>query len=414
MIENFSLIKQTIIVPAYGFVSWNGGVDYLKYQLRLLIQLQINNPSVQVILYLPELSVTGKIINLIKLIIKCIIHYPIIKSADYNSLLIADHEIINCIKIQKYYYDKKYGRKSIQYLVKKEVNPIVFPTMTSLPYLKCKQIGYIYDLQHISLPNLFTEKECNVRNINFRAILCDCDGVIVNSKDVKRHILKIYPEQANDDKIFSAPPLPVADENLLQFSVDVSRYRLPEKYFLISNQLWIHKDHKTAFKALKLLHEQGYTDIHIICTGSTSDTRFPNYYLEIQEYIAELKLTDVIQFLGFIPKSDQITILRGSIAIIQPTLFEGGPGGGSTYDAIAYGVPAIISDIAINREIDCPEVLFFRVQDTNDLAVRMIQLINNPLPRPSIEELKTQRVKNIILGTQFLREIFDKFSINKI
>jgi glycosyltransferase involved in cell wall biosynthesis len=181
---------------------------------------------------------------------------------------------------------------------------------------------------------------------------------------------------------------------------------LPKKYFLISNQLWVHKDHKTAFKALWLLRRQEYTDIHIICTGQTYDFRFPSYYQEVQDYIIELGLETHIHFLGFIPKIEQIAILQKSIAIIQPTLFEGGPGGGAAYDAVAYGVPAIVSDIPVNTEIQYPLVVFFKVGNAEDLCQKMISQLNNPLARPSLEELQSQRVDHSTKGSQFLERMF--------
>ena len=51
----------------------------------------------------------------------------------------------------------------------------------------------------------------------------------------------------------------------------------------------------------------------------------------------ELGINDDVEIVGHIPKLDQIALLKNSIAVIQPTLFEGGPGGGSAYDAISLG-----------------------------------------------------------------------------
>jgi glycosyltransferase involved in cell wall biosynthesis len=198
------------------------------------------------------------------------------------------------------------------------------------------------------------------------------------------------------------------DENLLNVTPDVSAYKLPKRYFIIANQLWIHKDHKTAFKALRLLYDKRYDHVEIVCTGKVDDYRFPGYYQEIKNYITELNLTDRIHFLGFVPKKDQIAILRRSVGVIQPTLFEGGPGGGAVYDAIAYGVPAIISDIIVNCEIKHPLVLFFSVQNPDDLAERMIQLLDNPLCRLSIEDLKIQKENNTMLGVQFLQSVLNE------
>ena len=75
--------------------------------------------------------------------------------------------------------------------------------------------------------------------------------------------------------------------------------------------------------------------------------------------------------LGLIPKRDQIELLKGAVALIQPTLFEGGPGGGAAYDAIGLDVSVILSDIPVNLEIDCGQVAFFPAGDAEALSVLM-------------------------------------------
>ena len=52
--------------------------------------------------------------------------------------------------------------------------------------------------------------------------------------------------------------------------------------------------------------------------------------------------------------------MKNSLAIIQPTLFEGSPGGGVLEDAISIGVPAIISDIKVNLEAKKEVNIFFK------------------------------------------------------
>ena len=60
-------------------------------------------------------------------------------------------------------------------------------------------------------------------------------------------------------------------------------------------------------------------------------------------------------------------MLRNAKALIQPTLFEGGPGGGSANEAIALGVAVLASNIPINLEINTKNISFFNPSNTNDL-----------------------------------------------
>ena len=157
--------------------------------------------------------------------------------------------------------------------------------------------------------------------------------------------------------------------------VDIGKYHLPEKYFLISNQFWLHKDHKTAFDALKLLHNEGYTEYHIVCTGKTDDYRDAGYFQRLLESLQKNKMEDYVHFLGYIPKRDQIKILCQSQAALQPTLFEGNPGGGIAYNAISLGVPIILSDIPVNLELKSPLAYFFKRHSPESLKEVIVSFI---------------------------------------
>lgn len=72
------------------------------------------------------------------------------------------------------------------------------------------------------------------------------------------------------------------------------------------------------------------------------------------------------------------------------------------YEAVGLGVPAVVSDIPINLEIDQGEVCFFRKGDAEHLAESVAELLSSPRPRPTREELlakgdaNLQRLGNVI------------------
>jgi glycosyltransferase involved in cell wall biosynthesis len=145
----------------------------------------------------------------------------------------------------------------------------------------------------------------------------------------------------------------------------------------------MHKDHITAFEALKkVIETEPGADIHIVCTGLTGDYRSPEYFTSLMDSIRRLGIAERVHVLGHIPKRDQMAIMRKCIAVVQPTLFEGGPGGGSVYNSIAAGIYSIVSDIAVNLEIPKNDhVVFFKAQDASDLSEKMLDAIANPRAR---------------------------------
>lgn len=183
---------------------------------------------------------------------------------------------------------------------------------------------------------------------------------------------------------------------------------------MISNQFWRHKDHITAIKGFKLfLDSLENKNISLVCSGQTQDSRFPNYFDEIKNLINELGLAEKIFILGYIPKNDQLQILKNSVAVIQPTLFEGGPGGGAGYESVAFGIPSIVSDIPVNKELDDETVTFFKTGSPEDLAEKMKMVFESPKKKYTTQELIAKNKKSLTkLGTEILNIFNDNNIVN--
>jgi glycosyltransferase involved in cell wall biosynthesis len=276
----------------------------------------------------------------------------------------------------------------------------VFPCPKSLGGLfRLGWIGYIPDLQHKRLPQWFQEDECRVRDGTFTKLLDEAPAVVVNSASVVRDIREFYPGARA--KLFSLPFCPPAMQ--VQFSAAERQgirkaYSLPERYFIVSNQFWIHKSHETAFRALREI-KGAERDVSLVCTGETSDYRWPEHFNHLKAVIEECGLQGSIRILGLIPKRDQLLVMSESLAVVQPTLFEGGPGGGAVYDAVSLNKPCIVSDIAVNREIDIGVVRFFTAGSAEDLAAKMIDVVEKPPEMPSRDEVAAKlRARQVEFG----------------
>jgi len=317
------------------------------------------------------------------------------------------NETFNCCcpktKIIYYRYGHKSKEKDLQKCLIKLGISICLPVNGLLSSsFKVPWIGYLYDFQHRYIPNLFSEEEIENRNIYFEKVVNNAEYVLVNAKAVEKDIIRFYPDYKC--KIITLPFLPfqIPCDDLEK---SVERYQLPDKYFIISNQFWAHKSHITAFKALNELYKQGYRDIHLICTGENKDTRNDKYGSYINSELEKLECKDNIHIIGFIPKSDQIIIMSGAIALIQPTLFEGGPGGGSVYNALCLGVPCLVSDIDVNREIiGYDTVYFFKAKDFIDLSELMLSHISDAKTSLS-EVLQIANSNKVLYGDYLLDKI---------
>jgi glycosyltransferase involved in cell wall biosynthesis len=220
------------------------------------------------------------------------------------------------------------------------------------------------------MPQFFSDKEIKSRDIDFSNMLLNAQSIIVNSKKVKTDINKYF--EYDVQKIFTLPFTPFINKRNSESPLSVkTKYKIPEKYFIISNQFWVHKDHMTAFLAFASFCLNN-SDYKLVCTGELSDYRNPSYINVLKNVIIKHSIEERVIFTGFLSKTDLLLLIENASCLIQPTLYEGGPGGGAVYDAYMYGIPIILSDIEINNEVvDCGNIIRFDAGNSADLCSKM-------------------------------------------
>jgi glycosyltransferase involved in cell wall biosynthesis len=268
-------------------------------------------------------------------------------------------------------------------------------------------IGYIYDLQHLDIPSFFSRQEIKKRTQNFKDILNSFNYTITNSKFVKRKIIKNFSPIKS--KIIALPFLPFQENySFFKKKIDIKKkYNIEKDFFIISNKFWKHKNHIVAFKAFKKLIKYN-PNYCLVCTGETFDSRFPNYFKDLSSEFLNLINKGNIKILNVIPKDDQINLIRNSLGLIQPTLYEGGPGGFSVYEAISIGKKVIISNIPINKEISKGNKIFFKANNSNDLYLKLKKIINKKNTGKNRESLFLQSKKNKIRLGNFILKLINK------
>lgn len=268
---------------------------------------------------------------------------------------------------------------------------VLLPVMTPPEKSSVPWVGYLYDCQHKHYPEFFVPAEIARRNRAFANMLHRGSVVFANAQAVIADLQTLFP--AGNAELFSLPFAPlILERELVATLRDSARERRnvasDAPYFIVCNQFWIHKDHGTAFRAFaRFLQDPARRHWRLVCTGSTEDYRMPGYFGELTTLIAELGIAERVIHTGYIERSRQQALLYGAAALLQPTLFEGGPGGGAASDAIALGVPCLLSDIDVNRELSDPLARFFPAGDPVSLASAMAEVAQNPPPRPTSAQL---------------------------
>jgi len=268
---------------------------------------------------------------------------------------------------------------------------VILPVMTPPAHSPVPWVGYLYDCQHKHFPGFFEQREIAMRDRAFSLMLQRAPIVFANAEAVLADLRRWFPEGRSALYALPFAPLvaePELREALAGAGADNDEMLAKNPYFIVCNQFWVHKDHATAFRAFAAFAStSSRRHWRLVCTGLTDDYRAPRYLAELRELIAELGIADRVVFTGFIDRARQQSLLIGAAALLQPTLFEGGPGGGAASDAVALGVPCVLSDIDVNRELSDPLATFFNVGDSASLAARMEAIARHPPERPASSEL---------------------------
>ena len=378
--------KYKILFLGSGLCEWGGGIDYLCQIVSAYSYLARHTDAVKI-----EMSAI----------------IPFIDTSILDDKLRKEILISNLIKIEssiKIYYlsQNESLKEKIMQMQPDFVMPYCYGAFRnfSIPY-----ISYIPDFQEEYYKQYFSPTVIVVRRQVNAFILSYAPYVIATSNSVALDIKKFYPQCRSH--IFIQPFAPLSCcEYWNTSNVDLTKYELPDKYFIVSNQFWMHKDHITVFRAVKSLLESGYKDVFVVCTGKMEDYRNTNYNEELKQFISENSLEKNIKLLGYISKLEQIEIMKNAIALIQPTQFEGDPGGCSVYEAVSYGKAVIMSDILVNLEASGTEdVYYFKVGDSEDLASKM-KLLFKKAYRPYKVEI-AQRIfeKNVKIITKFYMDM---------
>jgi len=262
----------------------------------------------------------------------------------------------------------KFLAEYVEFIPSEFLNPhnydFVYPASTGkrLPY---QWAGWIPDFQHYHLPHLFSKKEITNRNALFQKLADTSPIIVLSSQMAQSDFCHLYPQASNRSTIMRFASF----TNLSWFAADPqviqSKYQLPDRFFLVSNQFWKHKDHGVIVEALEILKQRQIFPI-VLCTGSLKDYRHPKYFDQLLSRVEKLGLKQQFIILGMIPRIEQIQLMRTCLAVIQPSLFEGWSS--VIEDARSLGKPIIASNFPVHLEQNPPNSYFFERSNPEELA----------------------------------------------
>jgi len=376
-----ALQKRVGIIYNYN-ENWIGGAYYIQNLIRSLNYLPKEEQIQLHILtkYKQEFEELKKVTNYSNL--KFVQYFP-----QYNKMERGLNELSK----------KVFKKKCIEKKIKLDWIFPLYAVPKHLEHIK-EMVFWIPDFQEKYLPNFFSAEEVNNRQLYCQNMVASDYPIVFSSQSALNDFNTFFPDAKNKKKVLQFavihPDLKSNDINEVK-----TKYNIEGDYFFSPNQFWQHKNQIAIIEAAKILKEQGIV-VKIIFTGKEHDYRNPDYTANLKQKVLDYQLENDILFLGFIDRMDQLVLMKNAQAIIQPSLFEGW----STVveDAKAVNQTLIVSNLAVHKEQLENKAYYFAPNDYDELALRMIEVINNPVNKLSFDLDYTENIKKFALNLKSL------------
>lgn len=171
-----------------------------------------------------------------------------------------------------------------------------------------------------------------------------------------------------------------------QFPIQNLKSKISNRpYFLYLGRPDPHKNlHRLIAAFAQLLNHQDY---ELWLAGPTDKRYTPS----LQKQIAELGITQQVQFLDYVPYGELPKIIHNAIALVFPSLWEGF--GIPVLEAMACGTPVITSNISSLPEVTGDAAILINPYNTNEISDAMQQIATNQQLHSHLSSLGLKRAK---------------------
>jgi glycosyltransferase involved in cell wall biosynthesis len=229
-------------------------------------------------------------------------------------------------------------------------------------------LGWVPDLQHRHLPELFDRRTLTFREQRYRLLARFATHLVVSSEAGARDLIDLSPRAAGKTSVlrFVIDPVPRAEQP--DRGELAALYGIDGPFLYLPNQFWAHKNHRLVIDALALLRSRG-RPVRVVATGAPVDRRRPEHYGELLAHVRAAGVEDDFRVLGVVPYPHVAALVRESVALINPSRFEGWST--TVEEARSVGTRVLLSSIPVHREQNPPGGEFFDPADAEGLAALM-------------------------------------------
>jgi glycosyltransferase involved in cell wall biosynthesis len=238
------------------------------------------------------------------------------------------------------------------------------PLTVPIPQTDVPTVQTLFDLQHHSLPHLFSRAEHVWRSWAYDRAARRAEVVITGCHHVRGQLIErlgLVPERVRviapgvDHTRFT----PTAGET-------DSALELPDPFVLYPANAWPHKNHDRLLRAFAALRRQ-HPELSLVLTGQTFGERFD---------------AAGVHHLGRVPDEWLPALYRRATALVFPSLFEGF--GLPVLEAMACGCPVACCEHPAVIETAGEAALHFDATDDEAIAAALERVASNPALRDEL------------------------------
>lgn len=260
-------------------------------------------------------------------------------------------------------------------------------TMQSAFLTELPNIYHPWDLQHVHLPQFFSDEERQKREEFYGAFCRQAQMVAVATTWTKRDVMENL--KLAEDKVQVVPIAPVLAAYPTPTSDDMAavkqKFSLPDAFIFYPAQTWAHKNHIKLLEALALLRDRHGLIIPLVSSGHRND-----FYTHIEQRASELKLIDQVRFPGFVTPLELQCLYKLCRGVVFPSKFEGW--GMPLTEAFLAGAPVACSNATSLPDLVADAGLIFNPDDVEEMADAIRRLWTNEALRQTLVGRGRKRV----------------------
>lgn len=266
-----------------------------------------------------------------------------------------------------------------------------FPGKINNPNNRCRIVSWYPDYQQKFYPEYFSKLNLFFRELRIRNILKHSTDLVQSSQNVYAHLQQFFKYNPEKIRIHLLQFVSLID-GIPNIDIDFLRkkYGITQPYFIVSNQFYKHKNHLVVYEAIQSLRND-YEYFQVVMTGKEEDYRNPAYIEYLKKLVRDGGLEQQIKSLGVIPREHQLGLMKHSLAVIQPSKFEGW----STVveDAKSLQKQILLSNIPVHVEQMEESAYYFEPDSAEQLKTLMQGFLTATLPLKPTFENYNDRIK---------------------